>query len=154
MLHFNRPARLFISLAVLIVLLNQLWSVPAVQAQSNRMQRISYGEVVSMQSVTVQNRPSGRGGRTGGTVGAIAGAALADRGDGLLGALIGGAIGSAIGRGSDRRKSVIKGKELIIRLESGEEVLIETTDGVKYFKGDSVQLISGSNGTRVRRVRR
>ena len=131
-----------------------LWDLSAVQAQSNRVQRISYGEIVSVQSVTIRNRPSGRGSRTGGTVGAVAGAALADRGDGLLGALIGGAIGGAIGRSSDRRKSVIRGKELIIRLENGEEVLIETADGVEYFEGDQVQLISGSRGTRVRRVRR
>ena len=43
--------------------------------------------------------------------------------------------------------------ELVIRVDGGREVLIETTDGVKYYPGDRVQLINGRSGTRVRRVR-
>lgn len=68
--------------------------------------------------------------------------------------LIGGAIGSAIGRSSDWRKPAIRGMELFILLENGEEAPIETVDGTEYFEGDRVQLIRGLNGTRVRRVQR
>lgn len=124
------------------------------KSQSGRMHSVTYGTVVSVEQTRVQARSHGRRARTGRSVGAIAGAAIADRGDGLLGALIGGAIGGAIGRSADRRKSTIEGKELIIRLDSGEEVMIETTDSSRYFSGDRVQLIGGANGTRVRRVRR
>ena len=85
---------------------------PAV-AQSGAMQRILYGEVLSAEPVVIQDRPSGRGAATGSTVGAIAGAAIAERGDGLLGALIGGAIGGAIGNAAVRAGSSTRGTELI-----------------------------------------
>mgnify|MGYP000027954462 CR=1 FL=1 len=148
---FVRP---LLWLSLLVLLASSAWNPSALYAQYGSAQKIQYGEIVSIQAITIKQRSRGRDGRTGSTVGAIAGAAVADRGDGLLGALIGGAIGGAIGRSSDRRKqSVIHGKELIIRLESGQDVLIETTDGVEYFEGDKVQLINGSRGTRVRRVR-
>lgn len=147
--------RFVLGLSLLVLLASLGWSTSVLHAQYSSAQQIQFGEVVLVQEIAIKQRSRGRGGRTGSTVGAIAGAAVADRGDGLLGALIGGAIGGAIGRSSDRRKqSVIHGKELTIRLESGQGVLIETTDGVDYFEGDKVQVISGSRGTRVRRVRR
>jgi outer membrane lipoprotein SlyB len=72
----------------------------------------------------------------------------------LLGSLIGGAIGGAIGRSSDRRRAKsIQGTELLVRLENGEEVVVETTGHSEYYPGDRVQLISSSRGTRVKRVR-
>jgi outer membrane lipoprotein SlyB len=125
-----------------------------VTAQSNVMQRIQYGEVVSAQPVVIQDRPSGRGGATGATVGAIAGAAIAERGDGLLGALIGGAIGGAVGRAADRSRATKRGTELIIRLDSGDEVGIQVPGEQQYVPGDRVRLTSGPRGTQVQRVQR
>jgi outer membrane lipoprotein SlyB len=124
-----------------------------VAAQSNLMQRIQYGEVVSAQAVVIQDRPSGRGAAAGSTVGAIAGAAIARRGDGLLGALIGGAIGGAVGRAADRAGSAKRGTELIIRLDSGDEVAIQLPGEQQYVQGDRVRLTSGPRGTQVQRVR-
>ena len=124
-----------------------------VAAQSNVMQRIQYGEVVAAQSVVIQDRPSGRGAAAGSTVGAIAGAAIARRGDGLLGALIGGAIGGAVGRAADRAGSTKRGTELIIRLDSGDEVAIQVPGEQQYVSGDRVRLTSGPRGTQVQRVR-
>lgn len=124
-----------------------------IAAQSNVMQRIQYGEVVSAQAVVIQDRPSGRGAAAGSTVGAIAGAAIARRGDGLLGALIGGAIGGAVGRAADRAGSTKRGTELIIRLDSGDEVAIQLPGEQHYVQGDRVRLTSGPRGTQVQRVR-
>ena len=125
-----------------------------VVAQSNVMQRIQYGEVLSAQSVVIQDRPSRRGGAVGSTVGAIAGAAIARRGDGLLGAMIGGAIGGAVGRAADRAGSTKGGTELVIRLDSGDEVAIQVPGEQQYYAGDRVRLTSGPRGTDVQRVRR
>ena len=122
-------------------------------AQSGAMQRILYGEVLSAEPVVIQDRPSGRGAATGSTVGAIAGAAIAKRGDGLLGALVGGAIGGAVGRAADRAGSSKRGTELIIRLDSGEEFAIQVPGEQQYVSGDRVRLvISPSGATEVRRV--
>jgi outer membrane lipoprotein SlyB len=122
-------------------------------AQSYQIQRILHGEIVSAQPVMIQDRPSGRGAATGSTVGAIAGAAIADRRDGLLGALVGGAIGGAIGRAADRAGSTKRGTELIIRLDSGEELAIQIPGELEYLPGDRVRLTVGPNGTQVTRVR-
>ena len=130
-----------------------MFNTTPVTAQSNVMQRIQYGEVVSAQPVVIQDRPSGRGGATGSTIGAIAGAAIAERGDGLLGALIGGAIGGAVGRAADRSSATKRGTELVIRLESGDEVAIQVPGEQEYVSGDRVRLTSGPNGTQVQRVR-
>ena len=85
------------NLKLLVLILVCALGGSGLQAQSNQMKSISYGEILSVEPIMIENRPSGRGARTGGTVGAIAGAALASRGDGLLGALIGGAIGVGVG---------------------------------------------------------
>jgi len=122
-------------------------------AQSYQIQPILHGEIVSAQPVMIQDRPSGRGAATGSTVGAIAGAAIADRRDGLLGALVGGAIGGAIGRAADRAGSTKRGTELIIRLDSGEELAIQIPGELEYLPGDRVRLTVGPNGTQVTRVR-
>jgi outer membrane lipoprotein SlyB len=131
-----------------------LVAADSVTAQSNVMQRLQYGEVLSAQAVVIQDRPSGRGAAAGSTVGAIAGAAIARRGDGLLGALVGGAIGGAIGRAADRAGSTKRGTELTIRLASGDEVAIQLAGEQQYYAGDRVRLTSGPRGTQVQRVQR
>jgi outer membrane lipoprotein SlyB len=142
-----------VSLVVAMIIGTAMAGSEPVAAQSNVMQRIQYGEVVSAQPVVIQDRPSGRGGATGSTIGAIAGAAIAERGDGLLGALIGGAIGGAVGRAADRSKATKRGTELIIRLDSGDDVAIQIHGDAEYIPGDRVRLTSGPNGTQVQRVR-
>lgn len=123
-------------------------------AQSYSMQRVLYGKIVSAEPVVIHDRPSGRGGHAGSTVGAIAGIAIADRHDGLLGALIGGAIGGAVGRAADRAGSTRKGTELIILLDSGEEVAIQLPGSHEYLPGNRVRVTSGPNGTKVQRFKK
>ncbi|NOR15871.1 MAG: hypothetical protein GQ544_09210 [Candidatus Aminicenantes bacterium] len=123
-------------------------------AQSYAMQRVQYGKIVSVESIVIHERSRGGGGRAGSTVGSIAGAAIADRGDGLLGALIGGAIGGALGRAADRAGSTRKGTELIILLDIGEEVEIQLPGELNYLPGDRVRLTTGRSGTKVQRIRK
>lgn len=123
-------------------------------AQSYSMQRVQYGKIVSAEPVVIHDRPSGDRGRAGSTVGAIAGAAIADRGDGLLGALIGGAIGGALGRTANRAGSTRKGIELIILLDIGGEIAIQLPGTHEYLPGDRVRLTSGRTGTKIQRIRK
>ena len=132
-------------------------SGPDVEARSGTMQRILYGEVISAERITIKDAPTGRGSRTGSTVGAVAGYALADRRDRWLGALIGGVIGGAAGNAAEKAKGKKAGWELIIRLDNGEEVGIEVPMGRKgrkvYASGDRVRLMSGRDGqTKVTKV--
>ena len=73
-------------------------------AQSQTMQRILYGEILSAERITIRDRPTGRGAQSGSTIGAVAGYALADRGDRWLGALVGGVLGGAAGNAAEKAK--------------------------------------------------
>jgi outer membrane lipoprotein SlyB len=129
-----------------------LATVSLLHAQSGTMQRILYGEVVSAEQGIVVDQPTGRGAQTGATVGAIAGYALADHGDRWIGSLLGGAVGGAAGHAAEKSAKKKPGWELIIRLDSGEEIGVgvpvkkKDRDKVLYRPGDRVRLMTGPNG--------
>jgi outer membrane lipoprotein SlyB len=131
---------------------------PTAEAQSQTMQRILYGEVVSAERITIRDAPTGRGAQAGSTVGAVAGYALADGRDRWLGALVGGVLGGAAGNAAEKAKKKKPGWELIIRLENGEEIGVQVPMNKKnraiYTPGDNVRLMSGPNGqTKVTKVK-
>ncbi len=137
------------------VLLMATWAVvvpAAVDAQSGTMQRIQYGEVVSAQQVVIRDQATGRGAQTGATVGAIAGYALADRGDRWIGSLLGGVLGGAAGHGAEKAANKRPGWELIVRLDNGEEVGVQVPsprkkrDRQTFRPGDRVRMMTGPNG--------
>ncbi len=130
---------------------------PTAEAQSQTMQRILYGEVLSAERITIRDRPTGRGAQSGSTIGAVAGYALADGRDRWLGALVGGVLGGAGGNAAEKAKKKKPGWDLIIRLDNGEEVGIQVpmdkhNRGI-FTPGDRVRMMSGPNGeTRVNKV--
>jgi len=131
--------------------------MPPAHAQSQTMQRILYGEVVSAERITIRDRPTGRGAQTGSTVGAVAGYALADGRDRWLGALVGGVLGGAAGNAAEKAKKKKPGWDLIILLDNGEEVGIQVPMNKKnrgiFSPGSRVRLTSGPNGeTRVNKI--
>jgi len=143
-------------LAVFVVTIVSLPTPPA-DAQSQTMQRILYGEVLSAERITIRDRPTGRGAQTGSTVGAVAGYALADGRNRWLGALVGGVLGGAAGNAAEKAKKKKPGWDLIIRLENGEEVGIQVPMNKKnrgiFSPGSRVRLTSGPNGeTRVNKI--
>ena len=130
---------------------------PTADAQSQTMQRILYGEVVSAERITIRDRPTGRGAQAGSTVGAVAGYALADGRDRWLGALVGGVLGGAAGNAAEKAKKKKPGWDLIILLDNGEEVGIQVPMNKKnrgiFSPGSRVRLTSGPNGeTRVNKI--
>ena len=142
--------------AVVIVAIASLPTLSA-EAQSQTMQRILYGEVVSAERITIRDAPTGRGAQAGSTVGAVAGYALADGRDRWLGALVGGVLGGAAGNAAEKAKKKKPGWELIIRLDNGEEVGVQVPMEKKnrgiYTPGDRVRMMSGPNGrTKVTKV--
>jgi outer membrane lipoprotein SlyB len=146
----------WIVLASVVVVVG-LTRTTTAQAQSQTMQRILYGEVLSAERITIQDRPTGRGAQAGSTVGAVAGYALADGRDRWLGSLIGGVVGGAAGNAAEKAKKKKPGWDLIIRLDNGEEVGIQVPmkkrSKVVFSPGDKVRLTSGPNGeTKVNRV--
>lgn len=153
---FRALAR-WIALAVVLEVAAISTPTPTADAQSQTMQRILYGEVVSAERITIQDRPTGQGAQAGSTVGAVAGYALADGRNRWMGALIGGVVGGAAGNAAEKAKKKKPGWDLIIRLDNGEEVGIQVPmkkrSKVVFSPGDRVRLTSGPNGeTKVNRV--
>jgi outer membrane lipoprotein SlyB len=141
--------------AVLVTM--ALMPLSPAEAQSQTMQRILYGEVLSAERITIRDAPTGRGAQAGSTVGAVAGYALADGRDRWLGALVGGVLGGAAGNAAEKAKKKKPGWELIIRLENGEEIGVQVPMNKKnraiYKPGDRVRMMSGPNGqTKVTKV--
>ncbi len=147
----------WIVLATVVVLAVVSMPTPLADAQSQTMQRILYGEIVSAERITIRDRPTGRGAQSGSTIGAVAGYALADSGDRWLGALVGGVLGGAAGNAAEKAKKKKPGWDLIILLDNGEEVGIQVPMKKKnrgiFTPGDRVRMTSGPNGeTRVNKV--
>jgi outer membrane lipoprotein SlyB len=147
----------WIVLATVVVLTVVSIPTPTADAQSQTMQRILYGEVLSAERITIRDRPTGRGAQTGSTIGAVAGYALADGRDRWLGALVGGVLGGAAGNAAEKSKKKKPGWDLIILLDNGEEVGIQVPMNKKnrgiFTPGDRVRMTSGPNGeTRVNKV--
>lgn len=149
--HRLRRVRLGAPPTAIIVAL-ALAHAPQLTAQTGTMQRILYGEVVSATQGIVEDQATGRGAQTGATVGAIAGYALADHGDRWIGSLLGGALGGAAGHAAEKSAKKKPGWELIIRLDSGEEIGVQVPvkkkdrNKVLYRPGDRVRLMTGPDG--------
>ena len=146
-----------IVLAAIVFVMVVSIPTPPADAQSQTMQRILYGEIVSAERITIRDQATGRGAQAGSTVGAVAGYALADGRDRWLGALVGGVLGGAAGNAAEKAKKKKPGWELIILLDNGEEVGIQVPMNKKnrgiFAPGDRVRMMSGPNGqTRVNKL--
>jgi outer membrane lipoprotein SlyB len=150
----RRPAAMRRSggLALAAVLIGGILMAASLGAQSNQVQTVSYGAIVSAKAVTIQDKPSGSKTMGGAAVGAVAGAAIAGHGHHFGGAIIGGLAGAAIGSAADKADSVKPGTELIIKLDNGQEIAIQIPGTLNFLPGDRVRMISGSSGTKVERV--
>jgi outer membrane lipoprotein SlyB len=140
--------------AVLVIaVLITLAAAPST-AQMGQMQQIQYGEIMAATPAIVARQAGSRRTRGGATVGAIAGAALAKRGDRWIGGLIGGAIGGAVGRSADEAAARVEGWDLIVRLEQGNEVAIQLPHRREQFReGDKVRLLVDGAGADVQRLK-
>ena len=146
-----------IALTIVVLMTVVLMPTPIADAQSQTMQRILYGEVMSAERITIRDAPTGRGAQAGSTIGAVAGYALADGRDRWLGALVGGVLGGAAGNAAEKAKKKKPGWDLIILLDNGEEVGIQVPMNKKnrgvFSPGSRVRLTSGPNGeTRVNKI--
>jgi len=136
-----------------VVLIGAILAVAPLAAQSNTVQSVSYGTVVSAKAVTIQDKPDSGKVAGGAAVGVVAGAALAGPGRHFAGAVVGGIAGAAIGGAVAESESVKPGVELVIRLESGQEIAIQIPGQQTFLQGDRVRLTTGPNGTKVDRVK-
>jgi len=141
-----KTASTLLLLALVGSTLVPLSSSPA-QAQANTMQTIRYGKIIAVTQATVKTQSDGTGTTVGATAGAVAGYALVGGRDRWLGGLLGGVLGGAAGKGIEKAARKKKGWELIVQLDSGEEIGIGVPGKKKqYEEGDRVRLMTGGGG--------
>ena len=115
-------------------------------ADIGRTAQVSYGVIVSMRGVIVQNNGGGgvgtlAGAAAGGIAGSfIGGGARANVLGAIGGAVLGGVVGSAIENGASQSQAV----EFIIREDSGQTISVVQTNEEDFRPGDRVILSRGA----------
>jgi outer membrane lipoprotein SlyB len=142
-----------LAVTLLICILVSHFEIPLF-AQAGVAQRISYGEVLSVREIRVEERSTGVGAAVGSTAGSVAGWALARGGGGWLGGLVGGLAGGLAGHAIEKAAKKKKGLELHIKLEGAGEIAVQVPNRkTKYKKGDKVRLTTSPSGqTQVTRL--
>lgn len=116
--------------------------IPA--SQANVLQAIDTGTVVTVREVAIEGQRSNLGLYGGGLMGGAAASGIGS-GVGSAVASAAGAVGGAIiGQATEELATRKSAQEIIVRLDSGRQVVIvqEATDG--YFReGDRVRVMNG-----------
>ena len=115
-------------------------------ADIGRSAQVSYGVILSMRGVMVQNNGGGgigtlAGAAAGGVAGSfIGGGARANVLGAIGGAVLGGVVGSAIENGASQSQAV----EFIIREDSGQTISVVQTNEEDFRPGERVILTRGA----------
>lgn len=115
-------------------------------ADIGRTAQVSYGVIMSMRGVIVQNNGGGgigtlAGAAAGGVAGSfIGGGARANVLGAIGGAVLGGVVGGAIENGANQGQAV----EFIIREDSGQTISVVQTNEEDFHPGERVILTRGA----------
>jgi len=123
------------------------------RSDSMRAQPVTFGRVVSVQSVTIRPGQTHLGMVTGAALGAIAGSQIgggtaSNVAGGIGGAVVGGVVGSAV----QRATQTANGLEVTVTLDSGQTVAIIQPGDIRDFRtGDRVRVVGAEDNARVTR---
>lgn len=121
-------------------------------ADIGRTAQISYGVIVSMRQVQVQNRETGVGTLGGAAVGATAGSFIGgDTRSNILGAIGGAIVGGLAGHAIEQGASTGTAVEFIIREDNGQTISVVQTNEENLRPGERVVLTRGAR-TRIARA--
>ncbi|MDL2313740.1 glycine zipper 2TM domain-containing protein [Desulfovibrio sp. OttesenSCG-928-C14] len=117
--------------------------------EQRQVMRIQRGVVTEVSVVQVSNDSTMMGPAAGGVVGGVLGSMIGS-GKGRTLAILGGAAAGAAG-GAAVEKGIRDGEalQILVRLDSGEEIAVVQDMDVVFRMGDRVKVLSGSGATRV-----
>lgn len=123
------------------------------RSQTQVMQTLELGTVVTVKNVVVEGERTGLGGWGGAAVGAAAASPRDGRygTEERLASAAGGVAGAVAGQAIEEVATREQAQEITIQLDSGRTVMItqETPDGL-FQQGDRVQVAHGPGSARVR----
>ena len=157
--QFSRQTKIVAPLLALTVVLGMAACAPVntnttyTGADIGRTAQVSYGVIVSMRGVTVQNNGgSGVGTLAGAAAGGVAGSFIGGGArSNILGAIGGAVLGGVLGTAIEGGVSGGQAVEFIIREDGGQTISVVQTNEENFRPGDRVTLTRGAR-TRIGRA--
>ena len=119
-------------------------------SQTQHVQKMQYGTVISVREVDIQHKGVGAGAALGGVGGAVAGGLVGNSinhstTSTLVGAAVGGTLAAVAGNAIQNRK--MAGREYTVRLDNSNETIVLTQGPTPAISvGQRVQVIYGNGG--------
>lgn len=119
-------------------------------SQAKETRSISYGTIVSVREVKIQADAHGVIGSVGGgAIGGIAGSTLGGgRGSDIMSA-VGAVVGSLLGNAIEQKASQTTALEMVIRKDSGEEIVVVQKKELGLAQGKRVRIVGNANDVNV-----
>lgn len=119
---------------------------------ARKVQRVEFGEVVSVKPVIIEGNREGIVGNVGGTlIGGIAGSGVGDGRGQAIATVVGAAVGGIVGQVAEEKATRKQGQEIQIKKENGQVIsVVQEVKGQEFFKlGDKIRLLVVNGVTRV-----
>lgn len=116
--------------------------------QAKQIQKIEYGEIVSSRPVIIQARTYSQGvvGTVGGgAVGAILGGGIGGGTGRALATAVGSVVGAVVGNKIEEKFDQVDSLELVIRKDSGEEIVVVQKTEESLVVGARVRIVIGKS---------
>ncbi len=114
-------------------------------ADIGRTAQVSYGTIVSMRPVTLQNRPTGVGAVGGAVAGGVAGSMIGRGGGSVLAAVGGAVLGGVLGNAVESSASTGDAVEFIIQEDNAPQpISVVQTNEDNFRPGERVILSRGA----------
>ncbi|MBU4055878.1 MAG: glycine zipper 2TM domain-containing protein [Proteobacteria bacterium] len=115
--------------------------------QARQAQNVQMGVVASVKSVLIEGTKTPLGTIAGGALGGVAGSAVGGGKGAQLMTVVGAIAGAAAGTAAEEGITRKQGLEIIVRLDNGTLLSVVQEADVAFQAGDSVKIITGSDGT-------
>lgn len=141
-------------LALLILLTGCSSSNPSSKVytrdEAKRSYKVELGTIEAINSVTLEGNRSGIGATAGGAVGAIGGSTVGEGKGSQAASVLAGLLGGLFGDAVEERTTRKEGAELVVRLESGQTIVVVQEADQPFTVGQRVRLVKQPGGeTRV-----
>lgn len=118
--------------------------------QAKEARNISYGTIVSVREVKIQGNSTGIIGTTGGgVIGGLVGSTIGGNRGSDIASAVGAVFGSLLGNTIEQKASQTTSLEMVIRKDSGEEIVVVQKKEAGLTVGKRVRIVGNSSDLNV-----
>lgn len=119
-------------------------------SQAKETRSISYGTIVSVREVKIQGDSTGIIGTTGGgVIGGLVGSTIGGGRGSDIASAVGAVFGSLLGNTIEQKASQATSLEMVIRKDSGEEIVVVQKKEAGLTTGQRVRIVSNASDVNV-----